>query len=78
MIRERHKELSLAPGMHGVLRAVHPHQPMRTCSKCGKGLFPRYDLAALKRVLADGVVGAEATIVLLNTGSGLKYLELVE
>ncbi|MCZ6479961.1 MAG: hypothetical protein O6929_06120 [candidate division NC10 bacterium] len=54
------------------------HQPMRTCSKCGKVLLPRHDLAALKRLLADGIVGAEATIVLLNTGSGLKYLELVE
>ncbi len=62
----------------GCCAQYHPHQPMRTCSKCGKVLFPRYDLAALKRVLADGVVGAEATIVLLNTGSGLKYLELVE
>ncbi len=51
---------------------------MRICSKCGKVLLPRHDLAALKRLLADGIVGAEATIVLLNTGSGLKYLELVE
>lgn len=47
-----------------------------------EGIFPCPEgaatLAALKRLLADGVVGPETTIVLLNTGSGLKYLELVE
>lgn len=47
-----------------------------------EGIFPcpegAASLAALKRLLADRVVGPETTIVLLNTGSGLKYLELVE
>jgi threonine synthase len=35
-------------------------------------------LVALRRLLAIGGIGADATVVLLNTGSGLKYLELVE
>ena len=34
-------------------------------------------LAALKRLVHDGTLGSEETIVLLNTGSGYKYLELL-
>ncbi|MFQ5846281.1 MAG: threonine synthase [Candidatus Methylomirabilales bacterium] len=47
-----------------------------------EGIFPCPEgaatLVALKHLLADGVVGPETTVVLLNTGWGLKYLELVE
>ncbi len=35
-------------------------------------------LVGLKRLLRDGFLGAEETIVLLNTGSGYKYLELIK
>ncbi len=34
--------------------------------------------AALAKLLASGELDADARILLLNTGSGLKYLELVE
>ena len=33
--------------------------------------------AALHRLLADGAVSPEETVLLLNTGSGLKYLDLL-
>lgn len=36
------------------------------------------DWAALKRLLAAGIVTPETMVVLLNTDSGLKYLELVK
>ena len=35
-------------------------------------------LAALRHLVADGGVGADETVVLFNTGSGLKYLEALE
>jgi threonine synthase len=35
-------------------------------------------LVGLKRLLAQGFLGADETIVLLNTGSGYKYLELIK
>jgi threonine synthase len=35
-------------------------------------------LAALKRLLEQGFLGPEQTIVLLNTGSGYKYLDLIK
>lgn len=34
-------------------------------------------LVALERLLADGSIGPDAEIVLLNTGSGYKYLDLL-
>ena len=34
-------------------------------------------LVGLKRLLRDGFVGPDETIVLLNTGSGYKYLDLI-
>ena len=34
-------------------------------------------LAGLKRLLADGILDSRETIVLLNTGSGYKYLDLL-
>ena len=34
-------------------------------------------LAALRRLIHDATLGSEETIVLLNTGSGYKYLELL-
>jgi threonine synthase len=34
--------------------------------------------AALEKLLADGALSPDETILLLNTGSGLKYLELVK
>ena len=33
--------------------------------------------AALEKLLASGQLGADERILLLNTGSGLKYLEVV-
>ncbi len=39
----------------------------------GGALFP-----ALKRMLADGLVSRDERIVLFNTGSGLKYLDLFD
>ncbi|MSQ07249.1 MAG: threonine synthase [Dehalococcoidia bacterium] len=35
-------------------------------------------LVGLKQLLRDGFLGADETIVLLNTGSGYKYLELIK
>lgn len=35
-------------------------------------------LVGLKRLLAQDFLGPDETIVLLNTGSGYKYLELIE
>jgi threonine synthase len=35
-------------------------------------------LVALKRLLEQGFLGPEQTIVLLNTGSGYKYLDLIK
>ena len=35
-------------------------------------------LVALKRLVQDGFLGPEETIVLLNTGSGYKYLHLIK
>ena len=35
-------------------------------------------LVALKRLLTQGFLGPEDTIVLLNTGSGYKYMHLIE
>jgi threonine synthase len=35
-------------------------------------------LAALRRLVADGRIGEAETVVLFNTGSGLKYLEALE
>ena len=35
-------------------------------------------LVALKRLLKEGFLGPEETIVLLNTGSGYKYLHLIK
>ena len=32
---------------------------------------------ALQKFLADGLVSAEEQVLLLNTGSGLKYLDLI-
>ena len=47
-----------------------------------EGIFPCPEGAAtlvgLKRLLQDGFLGPEEAIVLLNTGSGYKYLELVK
>jgi threonine synthase len=34
-------------------------------------------LVGLKHLLNQGFLGADDTIVLLNTGSGYKYLELI-
>ena len=46
-----------------------------------EGIFPCPEgaatLAALKKLLADGLVDREEKIVLLNTGSGLKYLDVL-
>ena len=46
-----------------------------------EGLFPCPEGAAtlvgLKRLLEDGFLTSEQTIVLLNTGSGYKYLDLI-
>ena len=35
-------------------------------------------LVALRRLVKEGFLGAEETIVLLNTGSGYKYLHLIK
>ncbi|MFQ6026681.1 MAG: threonine synthase [Dehalococcoidia bacterium] len=35
-------------------------------------------LVALKRLINQGLLGSEETIVLLNTGSGYKYLDLIK
>ena len=35
-------------------------------------------LVALKRLVQEGFLGPEETIVLLNTGSGYKYMHLIE
>jgi threonine synthase len=35
-------------------------------------------LVALKRLVRQGFLGTEETIVLLNTGSGYKYLDLIK
>ncbi len=35
-------------------------------------------LVGLKRLLSDGFIDADETVVLLNTGSGYKYMHLVE
>jgi threonine synthase len=35
-------------------------------------------VAALPRLVADGTLGPEDTIVLFNTGNGMKYLEVIE
>ena len=35
-------------------------------------------LVGLKRLLNEGFLGADETIVLLNTGSGYKYLDLIK
>jgi threonine synthase len=47
-----------------------------------EGIFPAPEgaatLAGLKRLLKEDLVGEDETIVLLNTGSGLKYLELLD
>jgi threonine synthase len=47
-----------------------------------EGIFPAPEgaatLAGLKRLLNEDLVGKDETIVLLNTGSGLKYLELLD
>ncbi len=46
-----------------------------------EGIFPCPEgaatLAGLEKLLSRGVVSPEETIVLMNTGSGLKYLEVV-
>ena len=34
-------------------------------------------LVGLKRLIQDGFLNKDETIVLLNTGSGYKYMELV-
>ena len=34
-------------------------------------------LVGLERLLADGSIGADEEVVLLNTGSGYKYLDLL-
>ena len=34
-------------------------------------------MAALNRLLTDGVLRPDEKILILNTGSGLKYLELL-
>ena len=34
-------------------------------------------LVGLQRLLADGSIGADEEVVLLNTGSGYKYLDLL-
>jgi threonine synthase len=34
-------------------------------------------LVGLKKLLEQGFLGADETIVLLNTGSGYKYLDLI-
>ena len=47
-----------------------------------EGVFPCPEGAAtlvgLKRLIQDGTLGPEETIVLLNTGSGYKYLDLLK
>jgi len=35
-------------------------------------------LAAIKRLVADKMIRRDDTVVLFNTGGGLKYLELIE
>ena len=35
-------------------------------------------VAALNRLLADGVLQPDEKVLILNTGSGLKYLELLQ
>ena len=35
-------------------------------------------LAGLKKVLADGIVAQDEKIILMNTGTGLKYLDLIQ
>ena len=56
------------------------------CTQCGKvhscsylmGTCPEgaATLGGLKALLEDGFLGADETIVLLNTGSSYKYLHL--
>ncbi len=55
---------------------------MITCTRevgAAEGVFPAPEgaacYAALKQLLAAGKVGAEETVVLFNTSTGLKYLE---
>lgn len=47
-----------------------------------EGVFPCPEgaatLVALRRLLGDGTIAPHETVVLLNTGSGLKYLELIK
>ena len=34
-------------------------------------------VAALRKLLADGTLSPDESILLLNTGSGLKYLDMI-
>lgn len=46
-----------------------------------EGVFPCPEgaatLAGLKKVLGQGIIAAEERVLLINTGSGLKYLDVV-
>lgn len=67
----------------GTAVAVADHDMIESMKEISKqeGVFPCPEgaatLAALKRLLRDGFLSTDETIVLLNTGSGYKYLDLV-
>jgi threonine synthase len=59
-----------------------PDDEMITCTKevgAAEGVFPAPEgaacYAAMKRLLAEKKIGANDTVVLFNTSTGLKYLE---
>ena len=53
------------------LRAVASLEGMFICPE-GAAI-----VAALRKLLADGTLSPDESILLLNTGSGLKYLDMI-
>ena len=57
-----------------ILEAMREMASTEGIFPCPEGAAP---LAGLKRLIKDGTLGPDETVVLLNTGSGYKYLELL-
>ncbi len=66
---------AIAVSDHSMVDAMYEIAASEGIIACPEGAAT---LVGLKRLLGDGFLGPDETIVLLNTGSGYKYLDLIQ
>jgi threonine synthase len=65
---------ALAVEDHEMVEGMHQLAAAEGILACPEGAAT---LIGLKRLVADGVIESDESVVLLNTGSGYKYLHLI-